>query len=45
LAVSLWYIPVRNLSTGIEYLYGERRDLDGERAKANRINALVQYNF
>jgi hypothetical protein len=45
LAVSLWYIPVRNLSTGIEYLYGERRDLDGERANANRINALFQYNF
>jgi hypothetical protein len=45
LAVSLWFIPIRNLSTGIEYLYGERRDLDGARAKANRINALVQYNF
>jgi hypothetical protein len=45
LAVALWYIPVRNLSTGVEYLYGERKDLDGARGKVNRIDALFQYNF
>jgi hypothetical protein len=45
LAVSLWYIPVANLSTGIEYLWGERKDLDGRRGKDNRINAMFQYDF
>jgi hypothetical protein len=44
-AVSLWYIPIGNLSTGIEYLWGERKDLDGQRGRDNRINALFQYNF
>jgi hypothetical protein len=45
LAVSLWWIPMRNLSTGVEYLWGERKDLDGARGQANRIDALFQYNF
>jgi hypothetical protein len=45
LAASLWWIPVGGFSTGIEYLWGERKDLDGQRGKANRINGLVQYNF
>jgi hypothetical protein len=45
LAVALWFIPVGNLSTGIEYLWGERKDLDGQRGRDNRINALFQYNF
>jgi hypothetical protein len=45
LAFALWFNPDGNLSTGIEYLWGERKDLDGQRGKDNRINALVQYNF
>jgi hypothetical protein len=45
LAVALWFIPVGNLSTGIEYLWGERKDLDGRRGKDNRINAMFQYDF
>jgi hypothetical protein len=45
LAVSLWFIPIRNLSLGAEYLYGEREDLDVQRGRANRVNALLQYNF
>jgi hypothetical protein len=45
LAVALWFIPVGNLSTGIEYLWGERIDVDGQRGKNNRINAMVQYDF
>jgi hypothetical protein len=45
LGASLWYIPFRNMSLGIEYLWGERKNLDGERGKANRLNALAQYNF
>ncbi len=30
---------------GIEYLHGERKNLDGEKGDANRINALLRYNF
>jgi hypothetical protein len=43
--VALWYIPIRNMSIGFEYVWGERKNLDDERGKANRINGLVQYNF
>jgi hypothetical protein len=45
LAASLWYIPIRNLSLGVEYLWGERENLDAQRGRANRLNSLVQYNF
>jgi hypothetical protein len=45
LAASLWYIPIRNLSLGVEYLWGERKNLDEERGRVNRLDALVQYNF
>jgi DcaP outer membrane protein len=45
LAVSLWYIPIRNMSIGAEYLWGIRENLDGEKGQANRANALIQYNF
>lgn len=45
LATSLWWIPVRNMSIGVEYVYGQRENLDGERGRAQRVNALFQYNF
>jgi hypothetical protein len=45
LATSLWYIPIRNMSIGAEYVWGERKNLDGQRGQANRLNALFQYNF
>jgi hypothetical protein len=45
LGASLWFIPFRNMSLGVEYLWGERKNLDGERGQANRINGMVQYNF
>jgi hypothetical protein len=45
LAASLWYVPIRNMSLGLEYLWGERKNLDGDLGRANRINALAQYNF
>jgi hypothetical protein len=45
LAASLWFIPFRNMSLGVEYLWGEREDLNELRGRANRVNALVQYNF
>jgi hypothetical protein len=45
LGASLWYIPIRNLSLGVEYLWGERDNLNEQRGQANRVDALVQYNF
>jgi hypothetical protein len=45
LATSLWYIPIRNMSLGLEYVWGQRKNVDDERAKANRLNGLFQYNF
>ena len=45
LAASLWWIPMRNMSIGAEYVWGEREDLDGRRGSANRINGVFQFNF
>jgi hypothetical protein len=44
-SANLWYNPVRNMSIGLEYLFGEREDLNEQRGHANRVNALWQYNF
>lgn len=45
LAVSLWWIPIVNMSIGAEYLWGQRENLDVQAGRANRVNALFQYNF
>jgi hypothetical protein len=44
-AGSLWWIPVTRMSFGIEYLWGERENLSGQSADAQRLHALFQYNF
>ena len=44
-AASLWWLPVPRMSLGIEYLFGERENLDGQDADAQRLGALFQYNF
>jgi hypothetical protein len=45
LAVSVWWIPVVRMSFGIEYLWGERENIDGQSARARRLGGLFQYNF
>ena len=45
LVASIWYIPFRNMSIGFEYVWGERKNVDEQRARANRIDGLIQYNF
>ena len=45
LAASLWWIPLPRMSLGIEYLWGQRQNLDGQDADANRLHGLFQYNF
>jgi hypothetical protein len=45
LAGSLWWIPIPRMSLGVEYLWGQRENLDGQHAFAQRFDALFQYNF
>jgi hypothetical protein len=44
-AVNLIWLPKPKLGVGIEYLYGEREDKDGEKGFAHRIQMAVQYTF
>jgi hypothetical protein len=45
LAASLWWLPVPRMSFGIEYMWGQRENLNGQDADANRLHGLFQYNF
>jgi hypothetical protein len=44
-AVNLIWLPVERMGVGVEYLFGERENKDGETGKAHRIQAGVQYKF
>jgi hypothetical protein len=45
LAASLWWLPIARMSIGFEYLWGQRENLDGQSAEANRFHGMFQYNF
>jgi hypothetical protein len=45
LAASFWWIPIPRMSFGIEYMWGQRENLDGQDAEAERLHGLAQYNF
>lgn len=40
-----FYTPVEDLQVGVEYLYGRRVNVDSQSATANRIQAMIRYNF
>lgn len=44
-AASLWWLPLPRMSFGIEFLWGQRQNLNGEDADAKRLGGLFQYNF
>jgi len=44
-AGSLWWIPVPRMSFGIGLLCGQRENLSGDDADAQRLHGLFQYNF
>jgi hypothetical protein len=44
-AINLIWLPVARLGIGIEYLYGERENKDGEKGFAHRVQMAVQYSF
>ncbi len=45
IAASLWWLPVPRMSLGIEYLFGDRENLNGQSADVSRLGAMFQYNF
>lgn len=44
-AASLWWIPVPRMAVAIEYMWGERENLDGQTGRAQRLHSMFQYNF
>ncbi len=44
-AGNLVWSPVKQVDMGIEYLWGERRNMNNESGSANRIQATVKYKF
>lgn len=42
---NLFYNVTSDLQVGIEYLYGDRVNINGEKGHANRIESLIQFNF
>lgn len=45
ISLSLFWAPVKPLLFGLEYLHGQREDMDGSRGSANRIYASAIYKF
>ncbi len=45
LAATVWYVPVRNVSIGAEYIFGQRKNLNEQRGDASRMQLMFQYNF
>jgi len=44
-AASLWWIPVPGVAFAVEYVWGERENLDGQTGEAQRLHSMFQYNF
>lgn len=42
---NMFYHITPNLQTAVEYLHGMRKNMDGRYHQANRIQAMIQYNF
>lgn len=42
---NVFYNLTKNCQLGVEYLYGRRTNRNGEHGSANRLNAMIQYNF
>ena len=40
-----FYVPFSNCMVGLEYLYGNRHNINDVSGSAHRINAMIQYHF
>jgi hypothetical protein len=45
LAANLIWLPVERLGVGLEFLYGERENKDGQKGNNYRIQSAIQYRF
>ena len=45
IVANAFYSPFRNCMVGLEYLYGNRHDVNRTSGNAHRINAMIQYHF
>ncbi|TWT67066.1 DcaP family trimeric outer membrane transporter [Allorhodopirellula solitaria] len=45
LAANVMWVPIANTYVGMEYLWGERENIDGQSARARRIQLGIQYAF
>lgn len=45
MAINTFYTPMQDLQVGIEYLHGNRMNVNRESASANRVQAMIRYNF
>jgi len=45
LASSLWWVPIPGMSLGLEFMWGERENLDGQAGRVRRLHGMCQYNF
>ena len=44
-AANVFYEPVNNCMIGLEFLYGNRNNVDKTSGNAHRLNAMIQYHF
>ena len=42
---NLFYEPIDNCMIGLEFLYGNRNNVDQTSGNAHRLNAMIQYHF
>lgn len=42
---NIFYSPIANCTVGLEYIYGNRHDMNNVMGSAHRINGMVQYHF
>lgn len=45
IAANAFYNPIPDLRLGVEYLHGIKKELNGLRGHANRVEAMIQFNF
>lgn len=43
--INFIYSPAKNISTGLEYMWGYRENGDGARGDSSRIQTMVKYDF
>ena len=44
-SANVFYEPVNNCMVGLEFLYGNRNNVDKTSGNAHRLNAMIQYHF